>query len=254
MKFKECKGVIFPEYEKKFHRYLTDEGQYQKFQIDIAMMLDSSRRNCAIDVGAHVGLISGYLGQKYKTILAFEPSSANRTCFSQNTKNRGNIILFPYALGMDTKIRSLLIHPDNSGGNSLEPTYCENAKISETVEVRTLDSLIGSNQNFGNIDLIKIDVQGSETAVLKGSIETIKAHKPLIIYEAETKAVGTDDEKRKDTLEALGYKMVAKIVKERIFIHKTKIDKNALKAAQAKVEKAKVDMKEKRKMQAHSKH
>ena len=247
MKFKECKGVIFPEYEKRFQRYLTDEGEYQKFQIDIAMMLDISGKNCAIDIGAHVGLISGYLGQKYKTILAFEPSRANRMCFSQNTKNRGNIVLFPYALGMEKKVGSLLIHPDNSGGNSLEPKYCENVRSSETVEVRTLDSLIGSNKNFGNIDLIKIDVQGSETAVLKGSIETIEAHKPLIIYEAETKAVGTDDEKRKDTLEALGYTMVAKIIKERIFIHRTKIDKSALIAAQAKAEKVKNDIRKRNK-------
>ena len=143
-----------------------------------------------------------------------------------------------------------MIHPDNSGGDSLEPIYCENVKSSETAEVRTLDSLIGSNTNFGNIDLIKIDAQGLETAVLRGSIETIKAHKPLIIYEAEAKAVGPDDEKRKDTLDALVYTMAAKIVKERIFIHRNKIDKYTLIAAQAKVEKAKSSMKEKKNKQA----
>jgi hypothetical protein len=42
----------------------------------------------------------------------------------------------------------------------------------------TLDSL-----NLENVDLIKIDVQGTEIDVVKGGVETIKRNKPIMIVE-----------------------------------------------------------------------
>ena len=80
------------------------------------------------------------------------------------------------------------------------------------------------NYNFGNIDLIKIDVQGGEESVLQGAVDTIDAHKPVIIYEGETKGDLHDEEGAK-LLEELGYVRVAKIKKERILAHKDKITK-----------------------------
>ena len=224
MDFVHAKGVILPSNERKFQSYLNKKGEYQKIQMNLALLCDSSERTCAIDVGAHVGLISRFLAEKYKTVLAFEPSDINRACFNQNVTNFNNIVLFPYALGNQDDERELLMHPDNSGGNSLIKRYCMEAKERKKVRVRTLDSIIGKNYNFGNIDLIKIDVQGGEESVLQGAVDTIDAHKPVIIYEGETKGDLHDEEGAK-LLEELGYVRVAKIKKERILAHKDKITK-----------------------------
>ena len=84
MDFVHAKGVILPSNERKFQNYLNKKGEYQKEQMNLALLIDSSERTCAIDVGAHVGLISRFLAEKYKTVLAFEPSDINRACFNQN--------------------------------------------------------------------------------------------------------------------------------------------------------------------------
>ena len=50
----------------------------------------------------------------------------------------------------------------------------------ESIEVRTLDSLLPNGYDF-----IKIDVQGYEKYVLEGSLNIINNHKPIIIIEIE---------------------------------------------------------------------
>jgi FkbM family methyltransferase len=55
--------------------------------------------------------------------------------------------------------------------------------IENTVRVRTLDS-------FGLApDVVKIDVQGLELAVVRGGIETFRKHRPLAIVESPSEAV-----------------------------------------------------------------
>ena len=56
-----------------------------------------------------------------------------------------------------------------------------------SVDVRTLDESLPSHSH---VDFIKIDVEGGEFHVLKGSLETIRRCKPVIIFEAGEKGTG----------------------------------------------------------------
>ncbi|MFM7244192.1 MAG: FkbM family methyltransferase, partial [Planctomycetaceae bacterium] len=58
----------------------------------------------------------------------------------------------------------------HSGGSAFE------------VEVRTLDSVINA-LNVSHVDFIKIDVEGAEIDVLKGSLQTLESHRPTLCIE-----------------------------------------------------------------------
>ncbi len=50
------------------------------------------------------------------------------------------------------------------------------------VECRTLDGL-ASDAGFTSVDLVKIDVEGFEAAVLRGGRQTILRHRPKLLLE-----------------------------------------------------------------------
>ena len=65
-------------------------------------------------------------------------------------------------------------------------TFSEHYKFKDPIKVQTitLDDLI---IQYGNPDLIKIDVEGYENKVLLGAIKTIKKYKPVIYVENNLK-------------------------------------------------------------------
>ena len=60
-----------------------------------------------------------------------------------------------------------------------------------TVPVKTLDSLIPAGSP--KVSLLKIDVEGTEIAMLKGSAELLDRDKPTILFEHLTTTPGTDE-------------------------------------------------------------
>lgn len=49
-------------------------------------------------------------------------------------------------------------------------------------EVRRMDNFVEDN-NIDRLDFVKCDVEGAELLVLKGGLETITTHKPIIFLE-----------------------------------------------------------------------
>ncbi|MHA7864880.1 FkbM family methyltransferase [Flagellimonas marinaquae] len=144
------------------------------------------------DVGANIGYYS-IIGSKTNptlTVEAFEPSMGPMTYLSENIKINNvskRVKINPYALSDDTgdidfyeiynpKFPSIL---NLSGEHN---TGAKNKILSKKTKVaaKCLDDV---RRDSNQIDLIKIDVEGSEIQVLKGGIETIKDDRPIIICE-----------------------------------------------------------------------
>jgi FkbM family methyltransferase len=70
--------------------------------------------------------------------------------------------------------------------------------IEQTARIRTLDS-VGLKPA-----LIKIDVQGLETEVVLGGLETIKRHRPVLLIET-----GQEDTRYEEILLGVGYRLAA---------------------------------------------
>jgi FkbM family methyltransferase len=84
--------------------------------------------------------------------------------------------LHQVALSSDSKIEFLYLDDFNHQMGSLHKGNNQNNKIK--VLTKTLDSF-----NLNRIDGMKIDVEGYESQVIKGAIQTISSYKPWLVVE-----------------------------------------------------------------------
>lgn len=137
------------------------------------------KHRVAVDIGAHIGHMSFVFAQRFDQVHAFEPVNENAECFVMNMRqfeNKGirfldKIVLHKQALSNNFDAVSIT-NPakDNSGAWEVRP--------GPGVRARTLDSY-----DLKDVDLIKVDTQGCEIAVLEGAKETIKNNRPILMIE-----------------------------------------------------------------------
>lgn len=100
----------------------------------------------------------------------FEPNPAQFEITRQNLKEYSNVELFPYGL-YDENTTLRFDSCDYDAGS---------AKVSETgeliIEVRRLDDLLGDKP----VTFIKMDIEGSELAALRGAERIIREQKPKL--------------------------------------------------------------------------
>lgn len=112
--------------------------------------------------------------------FAFEPTPENFVYLNTSIKNAKiyNVALSDYS-GKST-FQHVVSMPARSGFLKVE--YPEHDEIIDEiiVNVDTLDNIIPYNLR---IDLIKIDVEGAELAVIRGGQRIIKEYRPIIIFE-----------------------------------------------------------------------
>ena len=157
-----------------------------------------SKRDVALDIGAHVGIWTRRLAEKFEHVYCFEPVPKHIECWKRNMSNFisehsewGNIsTLETVALGHEngTAVMKVpnttntgmasLVHESKqwTGDRWVQPEWENFPKIE--VKTRTLDSY-----EFDQLDFIKIDVEWFELRVLQGAENTIRKHKPIMYIE-----------------------------------------------------------------------
>lgn len=141
---------------------------YQYHKYERAVSYCKAYRN-AIDIGAHVGLWSFWMAQKFAALSAFEPSELHRECWNENIA-APNARLYPFALGAVQKSVGLCVSVESSGNTRIAD--------GDSVEMRTLDSF-----NLSDVDFIKVDCEGYEVFVLEGARETLARCRPVVLVE-----------------------------------------------------------------------
>ncbi len=149
-----------------------------------------------IDVGANIGLMSiiasNIIGDKGK-VLSFEPDSKICSILKHNIQinSVSNTTVFNFALGAKKDKGYLQQRVDaNRGSNFL--SFDDRNKNSKEVLIFTLDE-IKQEQKISEIKLIKIDVEGWETEVLKGARDILqKSNAPILIIEFSKSQIGKD--------------------------------------------------------------
>jgi FkbM family methyltransferase len=143
-----------------------------------------------VDIGAHIGAFSikiakevGNLGR----IIAIEPHPYNFEIMNQNLliNNIQNVMVFKYALSEKCGHVKLYIG-ETSYGHSITPErnllVQDPHAYSKSMDVPTITlSNLFKDLHLGNLDLVKIDVEGAELLVLKGGEEVLSQVRRLII-------------------------------------------------------------------------
>jgi FkbM family methyltransferase len=177
--------------------YVTEESsdihyQYIKREIFDLLVYDFHlcslpRRGVVLDIGANIGLFAFYaITKKNNYVYCFEPAL---NCLPALYKN-----LEPYKYSYrviekgvwssENKLNFFEYNEFSGCNQILELANDETRQI----EVITIDKFV-SDEKLGQVDFIKVDVEGADLEVLKGATETIKKFKPrmaLSVYHKRT--------------------------------------------------------------------
>ncbi len=172
---------------------------------------------CVVDVGANAGvftLMAAKLVGAEGAVHAFEPSPRDRERLVANVSANGltNVKVHAAAVGRGAGKAVLAVsgaeHPGHNtiGGFAYSSTV---RAYSVEVDVTSLDEFAEANK-LGRLDLLKIDVEGSETAVLEGGRESLRKFRPVIVAEASEaslRQLGSSVAELLQLLRAAGYEV-----------------------------------------------
>jgi FkbM family methyltransferase len=137
------------------------------------------------DVGAHVGYFSliAALANPEAKVHAFEPVDQVHARLSVNVRSNNVRNVKLYQAGVSSKAGWADISVRFSGnllstGSSLEHS-ADDAQL-KRIQLLSLDQVFADT----NLDLIKIDVEGHEMAVLEGARHILKRDRPTVMLEA----------------------------------------------------------------------
>lgn len=168
-----------------------------------------------VDVGAHIGVYTLRVAKKLRRkglLIAIEPNNENYQILVKNIKINGCKNVVPVNLALSNFERKAKFYLKSlSIQHSLQKKIDLETRVLNVTEVTvtTLTKLLGKLR-VETIDLLKVDVEGLEYEVLKGSEELLVKHR---ISRLTVAAYHTSEESwvMKEYLEKFGYKV--KIVK-----------------------------------------
>ena len=128
------------------------------------------------DVGANLGkyanLIAKMFSQRKKEIYSFEPSKKTYAQLKKNCSNNKDVRFLNFGLSDKEEKVKLYLDKETSGMASIYKRRLDYMNIylniEEEIQLKTLDGFCANNK-IKKIDLLKMDVEGSELKVLEGA-------------------------------------------------------------------------------------
>jgi len=199
--------------------YLYDEGEFisdliarQKLYFEEDTLREIIKRydvSYVVDIGANIGNHAHFFVNNCGShVYCFEPSATNYQLLKLNCPDQ---IILKVALGDKVGTASLITYESCKGNNTIGELWKDapdwgTGMQKEEVLVARLDDF-----NLPTIFFIKIDVEGSELRVLRGALETIRIHQPVVAIEMhkdQTLRDASFEYKRSDIIElmkSIGY-------------------------------------------------
>jgi FkbM family methyltransferase len=164
----------------------------ERSEPDAVLFYEMARRaRVTIDVGAHIGLYSLLAASANPggRVLAFEPLPRvfSRLYRNVEANQRDNIECFPMAVGRTEGIEDFYFAPIEPlpSSSGLNPHFFHESGVlvrSQPVPVISLDTFCVS-RGTGQVDLVKIDTESTEAAVLDGMTRVLGESRPHIFCE-----------------------------------------------------------------------
>lgn len=164
------------------------------------------------DIGANIGyftLLAAATLQNSGQILAFEPGRVAFQRLQDNVRlnNFNNIIILNLAASNSAGEAKLYLATEIADTGASLYLGGDDRTAFEIIPTIPLDTYL-AQEKFPPPDLIKIDVEGAELAVLQGATTILSEFAPLLLLEMEEKnllAAGTNKAAIQNFLKPLGY-------------------------------------------------
>ena len=137
-----------------------------------------------IDGGACIG-DSAFILEKYYSpnfVYAFEPLNENIKYINKTIEMNSLKSIKPINLGLGIKTEKIELSYDPvniSSTSLLKDNRKQNKKQTEKIDITTIDNFV--KENNLNLGLIKLDVEGFESNVIAGALESIKKYRPVML-------------------------------------------------------------------------
>ncbi|QDU70791.1 FkbM family methyltransferase [Mucisphaera calidilacus] len=170
-----------------------------------------------IDGGANLGLYSliasRCVGDDGR-VLAFEPSGReyDRACHHVALNQLENVTVLRAALAdRPGRIGIKIADEKHAGHNTLGGFVYHATQLDrvEQVEATTLDDAVREH-NLTRVDVVKLDLEGSEHAALQGAAQTLERYRPVLLMEfsdPSLRAQGSSAEALRACVESFGYRL-----------------------------------------------
>lgn len=153
---------------------------------ELKSLLPKTKGGVAIDVGAHEGEWSGTLSGWFTQVWAFEAQMDLAVQLAGAMPN--NVHVVPLPLADRNRVREFTRYVNSAHLSAI----FDNGGIDTGEAIGKVSLVCGTLDMFGwfGVELIKVDVEGSEVDVLKGAKHTIAMEWPLLVIEVHTVANG----------------------------------------------------------------
>jgi FkbM family methyltransferase len=141
----------------------------------------------AVDIGGNLGTFSLYLSLKGFSVHTFEPITETFNLMQENfrlnpqlaTKIHGH----PFGCGIKNEVVEFIISKISPQQNKIAPAVKQAENYDEVCQCQVvrIDTFL-EELNINQVDLLKIDVEGFETQVLKGAEKFLRGGKIKFIY------------------------------------------------------------------------
>ncbi len=163
-------------------------GFYEKIEIDVFERL-AGISNTIVDVGANIGLYCCIAADRASAnckIVAFEPVSENLRYLGRNLQENdrtAKVVVEEQAVGQTSGEIQIYLLEGSIGRHSASAKNALNSTTSITVPEVSLDDYAKQKLQDRPVDLLKVDVEGYEGAVLRGAQRTLREDSPTLFIE-----------------------------------------------------------------------
>jgi len=165
-------------------------------------------KDCVIDIGGHLGFFSLYasLLNSDVPIYTFEPHIGNYEILKKNFKDNNIKNVHPKQLAVSDKVGQTELQLSKEDLNHSILTPIEPTGEAQIVQTTTLERIFDKNV-VRHADLIKIDCEGSEFALIYATPDDILDKVSNIFLEYHDWVEGQNSDELKQFLEKKGFKV-----------------------------------------------
>lgn len=214
MVMKNYSGWFVPEMDYNGTRDILNEWNNKA----AAVLKRVEHKRTVIQAGGNVGVFPVGLSKYFEKVYTYEPVDFNFKCLLKNIEGINNIEAVEAGLG-DIQGYAEISHITDKNCGAIRLT-----ESNKGLAILTIDE-----QNFKDVDLIWLDIEGYEYKALKGAKQTLEEYKPLLvlennglIHEFPSTNLGSETFRSRMKSE-FNYVYIGRMMRDDIYIHQSKI-------------------------------